>query len=81
MDLVLKPRRNVQGNDSLPWINRSQQIEVGHMSGQSNVLHYLRTRDLPDNEAAVQAVMDLAKVSSRLLTEEEILAAVRKAQA
>lgn len=58
------------------WVGRVQEIEVGHMSGSSNVLFYLRARDLPTDQPVVDAVMAAAKRSERLLTEEEILEAV-----
>jgi 2-isopropylmalate synthase len=59
------------------WVGRGQEIEIGHMSGGSNVLHYLREHGLPTDQPVVDAVMALAKRSERLLTEEEILEAVR----
>jgi 2-isopropylmalate synthase len=58
------------------WVGRAQEVEVGHMSGASNVLFYLRARDLPTDQPVVDAVMAAAKRSERLLTEEEILEAV-----
>jgi len=58
------------------WVGRAQEIEVGHMSGASNVLFYLKARDLPTDQPVVDAVMAAAKRSEQLLTEEEILAAV-----
>ena len=58
------------------WVGRAQEIEVGHMSGASNVLHYLRTRGLPTDQEVLDAVMAAAKRSERLLTEREILEAV-----
>jgi 2-isopropylmalate synthase len=58
------------------WVGRTQEIEVGHMSGGSNVLYYLRSRGLPTDQAVVDAVMAAAKRSERLLTEQEILDAV-----
>ena len=61
------------------WVGRAQEIEVGHMSGGSNVLHYLRARGLPTDQPVVDAVMALAKRSERLLTEQEILSAVEAA--
>jgi len=61
------------------WVGRTQEIEIGHMSGGSNVLHYLRSRGLPTDQAVVDAVMAVAKRSERLLTEQEILATVRSA--
>ena len=61
------------------WVGRAQEIEIGHMSGGSNVLHWLRSRGLPTDQAVVDAVMVVAKRSERLLTEQEVLAAVRAA--
>lgn len=59
------------------WVGRSQEIVVGHMSGGSNVLHYLKTHGLPHDKEAIDAVMAIAKRSERLLTHEEIVAAVQ----
>ncbi|HEX9885804.1 MAG TPA: LeuA family protein [Longimicrobiales bacterium] len=59
------------------WIGRAQEIEIGHMSGGSNVLFYLRSRGLPDGPEVVSAVLARAKESEDLLTHEEILEAVR----
>lgn len=54
------------------WVGRAQEIEVGHMSGSSNVLHYLRSRGLPDGQQVVEAVLAAAKKSERLLTDADI---------
>jgi 2-isopropylmalate synthase len=62
------------------WIGREQEIEVGHMSGASNVLYYLQSHGLPSDPDVVQAVLAVAKTSERLLTEEEILDAVQGAR-
>jgi len=61
------------------WVGRGQEIEIGHMSGASNVLYYLKARGLPTEQPIVDAVLAAAKRSERLLTEEEILAAVEDA--
>jgi len=63
------------------WIGRGQEIEVGHMSGGSNVLFYLRARGLPDDPRIVEAVLGAAKKSQKVLTEDEVLEAVRSAAA
>jgi 2-isopropylmalate synthase len=63
------------------WVGRGQEIEVGHMSGGSNVLHYLRSRGLPTDQVVVDAVMAVAKRSERLLTEPEIVEIVQAAMA
>lgn len=60
------------------WVGRTQEIEIGHMSGASNVLYYLQSRDLPADPAVVEAVMGAAKRSESLLTEEEVLEIVRR---
>jgi 2-isopropylmalate synthase len=62
------------------WIGRSQEIEVGHMSGSSNVIHYLKTRGLPCTDEVVQAVLTEAKKSPSLLKEDDIGQLVRKAR-
>ena len=59
------------------WVGREQEIEVGHMSGGSNVLFFLRARGLPDTPKVVEAVLAAAKKSGQLLTEEEIRDVVR----
>lgn len=55
------------------WIGREQEIEIGHMSGMSNVQHYLESRGLDSSHEIAQAVLQAAKRSSRVLSEEEIL--------
>jgi 2-isopropylmalate synthase len=59
------------------WVGRAQEIEIGHMSGGSNVLHWLRSHGHPTDQPVVDAVMAAAKRSERLLTEPEILEAIR----
>jgi 2-isopropylmalate synthase len=51
-----------------------QVIEVGPMSGKSNVLHWLEKHGIPANEGLVGKIYDAAKQSSRILTDVEILA-------
>lgn len=58
------------------WVGREQEIEVGHMSGGSNVQHFLASRGLPGGPEVVRAVLDEAKRSERVLTEAEILEVV-----
>jgi 2-isopropylmalate synthase len=60
------------------WIRRTQEIEVGHMSGNSNVVYYLEARGLPSTPEIIKAVMLLAKRSSRILSEAEILDVVKE---
>lgn len=57
---------------------RHQEIEIGPMSGASNVAYWLEQRDIEPTSQLVQAVLGRAKESNRLLTQEEILAVVRQ---
>ncbi len=59
------------------WVGRQQEIEIGHMSGNSNVQFFLRARGLPATPEIVEAVLALAKRSERLLSEEEVVEVVR----
>jgi 2-isopropylmalate synthase len=63
------------------WVGRAQEIEVGPMSGNSNVIYYLRTRGLPASPEVVQAVMLAAKQSAKILTEDEVLEVVHRVEA
>jgi 2-isopropylmalate synthase len=53
-------------------IGRRQEIEVGPMSGESNVLFWLETRGIEPSAERVQAVFQRAKSVDRLLTDDEI---------
>ncbi len=61
------------------WIGRRQEIEIGHMSGASNVHHYLQVHGLPDVPEVVEAVLAAAKSSERVLAASEIQEIVRRA--
>ena len=60
-------------------IGRAQEIEVGHLSGASNVHFFLTNRGLSDEESVCEAILEAAKKSERLLTEEEVLEIFRSA--
>ena len=55
-----------------------QVIEIGPMSGKSNVLYWLEKRGMGGDEALVNCIYDAAKKSSRVLTDAEILALCQK---
>lgn len=59
------------------WIGRSQKIEVGPMSGNSNVQYYLSSRGMPVTPELAKRIIDEAKKSPRVLTDAEILEIVR----
>lgn len=53
-----------------------QIIEIGPMSGRSNVIYWLGKRGIATSEEVADRILAAAKQSSRVLTEEEILALV-----
>ncbi|MGH9388880.1 MAG: 2-isopropylmalate synthase, partial [Vicinamibacteria bacterium] len=56
----------------------SQKIEVGPMSGISNVQYWLSSHGKPSDDALVRAIFEKAKASNRVLEDEEIEAVVRE---
>jgi 2-isopropylmalate synthase len=56
------------------WVGRRQEIEVGPMSGESNVVFWLESRGFAPSPERVHAVFQRAKSVDRVLTEEEIRA-------
>ena len=59
---------------------RAQQIEVGPLSGKSNVVFWLEQHGFTPDEDVVDRVFRRAKSSPRVLTEQEILDEVHVAQ-
>jgi 2-isopropylmalate synthase len=55
-----------------------QIIEIGPMSGKSNVLFWLERHGIPANETLVERLFDAAKKSARVLTDDEIRAVCRE---
>jgi len=51
-----------------------QIVEVGPMSGKSNVLYWLARHNIPATDELVNRIFEAAKQSSRMLTEEEVQA-------
>ena len=60
------------------WVGREQEVEIGPMSGASNVHHFLAAHGLPRERATVQAVLARAKLADRVLAEGELLELVRE---
>ncbi len=60
---------------------REQEIEVGHYSGESNVVYWLRKRGIEPTAALVAAVFGAAKQGNHVLTDEEIHQIIRQHQA
>jgi 2-isopropylmalate synthase len=53
-----------------------QVIEIGPLSGKSNVLYWLEKRGITASDELVERIYDAAKKSDRVLTDEEILVLV-----
>jgi len=62
-------------------VGRSQQIEIGPMSGKSNVVFWLERRGLPADDEMVERIFRRAKASTTVLTEQEILREIEAARA
>jgi 2-isopropylmalate synthase len=58
-----------------------QVIDVGPMSGKSNVLFWLDRRGIPASDDVVESIYRRAKASDHTLSEAEILECVERAQA
>ena len=61
-------------------VGRAQQIEVGPMSGKSNVVFWLERHGLPADEEIVDRIFRRAKASITVLTEQEILHEIEAAR-
>lgn len=59
-------------------IGREQKIEIGHMSGKSNVIFWLRKRNYEPTDEIVDAIFTKAKSLNRLLTDAEIKEVIDK---
>jgi len=60
---------------------RQQEIEIGHMSGMSNVKFWLTLRGIEADPELCQDILAEAKASAGVLTEQEILARVERYRA
>jgi 2-isopropylmalate synthase len=58
------------------WFGRHQEIEIGHMAGDSNIKFWLRSRGLPVEDSLVAQIRTAAKSTNRLLENSEVHAIV-----
>jgi len=58
------------------WVGRKQEIDVGHMSGESNVIFWLNEHGYEPKREWVEAIFNRAKSINRNLTDEEIRAII-----
>ncbi len=55
---------------------RQQQIEIGHYSGRSNVIYWLRAHGYEASDELVDKVFNFAKLQNHTLTTEEVKAVI-----
>ncbi|MGE0702424.1 MAG: LeuA family protein [Vicinamibacterales bacterium] len=53
-------------------VGRFQRIEIGPMSGRSNVVYWLESRGMIANEVVVERILSIAKAGRRTLTASEV---------
>ncbi|MDX2093174.1 MAG: LeuA family protein [Kofleriaceae bacterium] len=59
---------------------KEQEIEIGHYSGESNVVYWLKKRGHEPTPELVAAVLGAAKRGNRVLTDDEINAVIKDAR-
>ncbi len=55
------------------WFGRRQEIEIGHMAGDSNIVFWLQQRGYEPTQPLVAAIREKAKSTNRMLDEQEVL--------
>jgi 2-isopropylmalate synthase len=58
-------------------VGRQQEVDIGPMSGKSNVVFWLERRGLPTTDEVVERIFAKAKSAATVLTESEILGLLR----
>jgi 2-isopropylmalate synthase len=56
---------------------KEQEIEIGHYSGESNVVYWLRKRGIEPDPTLVRTILGVAKAGDRILTEDEVRQVVK----
>lgn len=62
------------------WFGREQEVEIGHMSGLSNVRYWLEKRNVAASDELVSEIFQRAKSTNRVLREDEVWDIVKRAQ-
>jgi 2-isopropylmalate synthase len=57
---------------------RHQEIVIGFMSGASNVSYWLRARNIEPSEPLVAAILQAAKATTHILSDEEVMGIVAR---
>ena len=63
------------------WFGKRQAIEIGFMSGESNVVFWLESRGIEADEGLVKHLFALAKKTDHILADAEVHAAIEAYQA
>jgi 2-isopropylmalate synthase len=58
------------------WFGKSQSIEIGFMSGESNVVYWLQSRGIEPEPGLVRHIFALAKQTDHILSDAEVFDAV-----
>ena len=58
------------------WFGKEQAIEIGFMSGESNVVYWLKSRGIEPEERLVEHLFSIAKQTDHILTDSEVHAAI-----
>lgn len=59
------------------YFGRAQTIEIGPLSGQSNVIYWLECHDIHPEPELVDKIFGVCKTSDRLLEEDDVMSMVR----
>ncbi len=59
---------------------KEQEIEIGHYSGESNVVYWLNKRGYETTPELVAAVLAAAKRGNRVLSDDEVIAVIKDAR-
>ncbi len=58
------------------WFGKRQRIEIGFMSGESNVRYWLDSRDIESDDGLVKFIFDSAKASDHIFEDSEVMALI-----
>jgi 2-isopropylmalate synthase len=59
------------------WFGRKQRIEIGFMSGVSNIVYWLREHDIEPEKHLVDEIFNAAKQHNKVLTDDEVWNIIR----
>ena len=76
--LVAAPHEERRHLEVAQLFGLEQVIEIGHMAGRSNVVCWLKQRDVEPAEPLVDAIFSVAKRGNRNLTDDEVWAVVNE---